>query len=59
MPEGTCRIQMGQELIADDYIIITPTEFWFKGKYVNKEGKVMWGTESEEMNKLIRTAEVQ
>ena len=59
MPEGTCRIQMGQELIADDYIVITPTEFWFKGKYVNKEGKVMWGTESEEMNKLIRTAEVQ
>ena len=59
MPEGTCRIQMGQELIADDYVVITPTEFWFKGKYVNAEGKVMWGTESAEMNKLIRTAELK
>ena len=59
MPKGTCRIQMGQELIADDYIVITPTEFWFKGTYVNEEGKVMWGTESDELNKLVRVAELQ
>jgi hypothetical protein len=57
IPEGSCRIVMGQELIADDHIVITPREFSFRGKYVNAQGRVMWGTESEELNRLVRISD--
>ncbi len=56
MPEGTCKLpaeQLGIELTAEDEVVIRPGEFWFLGRYVDDEGNVMWGTESDELNKLV------
>ncbi len=61
MPAGTCRIfsaGLGKELSADDAVWITPDGFWFKGRFVDETGAVMWGNASEEPVKLTRVASV-
>lgn len=61
MPSGTCRIfsaGIGKELSADDAVWITPDGFWFKGRFVDETGAVMWGNASEEPVKLARVASV-
>jgi uncharacterized protein YbjT (DUF2867 family) len=61
MDFGSCRMQMpgsGEDMVAEDRIYITPDEYWFLGRYLNKEGEVVWGTESDEMNKLKRVSDL-
>ncbi len=56
MRDGACRLpeeQFGMELIAEDAVVIRPGELWFWGRFVDAEGVVMWGTESDELNKLV------
>lgn len=53
MNEGT-----GEMMYADDRIVIKPGEFWFLGRYVNAKGEHIWGNESDELNKLVKFAEV-
>ena len=58
MQEGTCILQsdvLGIELAAEDEVVIRSGEFWFLGRYVDAEGNVMWGNESDELNKLVFT----
>ena len=58
MNEGTCILQddlFGVELAAEDEVVILPGEFWFLGRYVDADGQVMWGNESDELNKLVFT----
>jgi hypothetical protein len=43
-----------KNLYADDRVEITASEYRFRGRYIDEAGKVMWGTESEELNRLIR-----
>jgi hypothetical protein len=57
MDFGTCRMAnpgSGEDMIAEDKIRITPDEYWFLGRYVDTQGQVVWGTESDEMNMLKR-----
>jgi uncharacterized protein YbjT (DUF2867 family) len=56
---GACRLQsqgLGKELVADDEVVIRPGEFWFLGRYVDADGRVMWGNASDEHVKMRRTA---
>jgi len=48
----------GQRMYAEDAIVIKPDEFWFLGRYIDAEGRHVWGNESDELNKLVRFAEV-
>jgi len=45
---------LGKELYADDEIVIRPSQYWFRGRFIDNSGNVMWGNESEELNKLVR-----
>jgi hypothetical protein len=59
MKDGACRMKnpgTGQDMIADDAVVIRPQEFWFRGKFRDSAGHVVWGTESPEMNKLVRVS---
>ncbi|MBT7451283.1 MAG: NAD(P)H-binding protein, partial [Rhodospirillaceae bacterium] len=60
MDFGPCRMEMpsGGVMTADDKIHITPDEFWFLGRYLDEDGAVVWGTESDEMNKLKRVGDI-
>lgn len=60
MDFGPCRMEMpsGGEMIADDKIHITADEYWFLGRYVDEDGAVVWGTESDELNKLKRVGDL-
>lgn len=49
--EGT-----GEPMYADDRIVITPDEFWFLGRFVDAQGRHVWGNESDELSKLVRYA---
>ncbi|MDX2143851.1 MAG: CpcT/CpeT family chromophore lyase [Rhodospirillaceae bacterium] len=51
--EGT-----GEMMYAEDKIVIKPGEFWFLGRYVNAKGEHIWGNESDELNKLVKFADV-
>jgi hypothetical protein len=53
MNDGT-----GERMYADDKIVVKPGEFWFLGRYINAKGEHVWGNESDELNKLIRFADV-
>jgi len=56
--QGACRLDsdmFDMELMAQDEVVIRPGEFWFWGRYVDAEGNVMWGTESDELNRLVFT----
>jgi len=58
MNEGTCILQddlFGVELAAQDEVVILPGEVRFLGRYVDADGQVMWGNESDELNKLVFT----
>jgi len=62
MPRGACRFfspGLGKELIADDAVTIRPDEYWFLGRFVDGEGRVMWGNASPEPVKLIRVSREQ
>ncbi|MEQ8507439.1 MAG: CpcT/CpeT family chromophore lyase [Rhodospirillaceae bacterium] len=62
MDFGTCRMinpGSGEDMIAEDSIYITPNEYWFLGRYRDKEGQIVWGTESDEMNKLKRVSTLE
>jgi hypothetical protein len=43
-----------KNMYADDLVEITATEYRFRGRYIDAEGKVVWGTESEELNTLVQ-----
>jgi hypothetical protein len=51
--EGT-----GERMYADDAIVIKPGEFWFLGRYVDAKGQHVWGNESDELNKLVKFADI-
>ena len=53
MNDGT-----GERMYADDKIVVKPGEFWFLGRYINAKGEHVWGNESDELNKLVRFADV-
>lgn len=48
----------GEKMYADDAIVIKPGEFWFLGRYVDAKGQHLWGNESDELNKLVKFAEI-
>lgn len=51
--EGT-----GQMMYADDRIAVRKGEFGFLGRYVDAEGNHVWGNESDELNWLVKVADV-
>lgn len=62
MDFGPCRRfndGTGEYMIAEDKVRITPDEFWFLGRYLDEDGNIMWGTESDEMNKMKRTSRLE
>jgi len=62
MDFGSCRMEnpgSGEDMVAEDEIRITPEEYWFLGRYLNAAGEVVWGTESDELNKLKRISSVE
>jgi hypothetical protein len=59
MKKDACRMKnpgTGKDMIADDAVVIRANEFWFRGKFRDEAGRVVWGTESPEMNKLVRVS---
>lgn len=57
LPPGKCvMLNRGtqQKMYADDYVEITATDYRFRGRYVDGEGNVVWGTSSEELNSMTR-----
>jgi CpeT/CpcT family (DUF1001) len=48
----------GERMYAEDKIVVKPGEFWFLGRYVNAKGEHIWGNESDELNKLVKFADV-
>jgi hypothetical protein len=60
MPAGGCRFfsrGLNKELTADDAVWIRPDEYWFLGRFVDADGRVMFGNASPEPVKLVRRAE--
>jgi hypothetical protein len=43
-----------QNMYADDAVEITATEYAFHGRFVDDEGNVLWGTGSDELNRMGR-----
>ena len=43
-----------QNMYADDRVEITATEYAFQGRFVDDEGNVVWGTASDELNRMTR-----
>jgi hypothetical protein len=55
--EGACILfnqGLQQNMYADDLVEITANEYRFRGRYVDADGKTMWGTDSGELNRLVR-----
>lgn len=55
--EGRCvQFNPGtqSDMYAEDRVEITASEYRFLGRYVDADGQVMWGTESEELNRLVK-----
>ena len=55
--EGACVIYnqgLQKDMYADDLVEITANEYRFRGRYVDAEGNVLWGTESEVLNTMVR-----
>jgi hypothetical protein len=46
----------GQMMYADDRIAVRAGEFGFLGRYVDSEGRHVWGNESDVLNWLVRFA---
>jgi hypothetical protein len=58
LKQGACVLfnqGLQKNMYADDRVEITPTEYAFQGRYVDEEGKVVWGTESNELNRMVRS----
>lgn len=56
---GACRIYsagLKKQLMAEDFVVITPDQFWYLGRFVDESGRVMWGNRSPEPVQLIRVA---
>ncbi len=43
-----------KNMYADDVVEITATEYAFHGRFVDDEGNVLWGTGSDELNRMVR-----
>ncbi len=43
-----------KNMYADDRVEITATDYAFRGRYVDDAGNIVWGTASEELNRLTR-----
>ena len=55
--KGACVIfnqGLQKNLYADDVVEITANEFRFRGRFVDENNQVMWGTESSELNRMVR-----
>lgn len=48
------RTDASEVAASSDLVEITATEYRFRGRYIDDEGKVVWGTESEELNTLVQ-----
>ncbi len=60
MPAGTCRFfsrGLNKELTADDAVWIRPDEYWFLGRFVDADGRILFGNASPEPVRLVRRAE--
>jgi len=44
----------GVEMVADDRVEITATDYRFRGRYVDAAGNILWGTASDELNNMTR-----
>jgi hypothetical protein len=57
MQAGACRFfsqGLNKQLTADDAVTIRADEYWFLGRFVDAEGRVMWGNASSEPVMLHR-----
>ena len=45
---------MQKNMYADDRVEITATEYAFHGRYRDEDGNIVWGTASEELNRMVR-----
>jgi hypothetical protein len=45
---------LNKDMYADDAVEITATEYAFHGRFVDADGNVLWGTASEELNRMVR-----
>ena len=43
-----------KNMYADDVVEITANEYRFRGRFIDDEGNVLWGTESEVLNTMVR-----
>jgi len=41
-------------MYADDLVEISANEYRFRGRFIDAEGTVVWGTESDQLNTLVR-----
>jgi hypothetical protein len=57
MPDGSCRMfnqGIGKPMVADDRVEIRADQFAFRGRWVDEDGNLLWGTASSELNQLVR-----
>jgi uncharacterized protein YbjT (DUF2867 family) len=57
MPDNQCLLHrpgLEKPLIAEDRIEITADSYSFLGRFLDDAGNVMWGTPSDELNRLVR-----
>jgi hypothetical protein len=57
MQAGACRIfsaGLGKTIVADDAVVIRRDEYWFLGRFVDEDGRVVFGNASAEPVRLIR-----
>lgn len=55
--EGSCVLfneGLQKNMYADDLVEITSNEYRFRGRYVDETGAVLWGTQSDELNRMVR-----
>ncbi len=45
---------IGKPMIADDRVEIRPSEFAFRGRWLDEDGNLLWGSASSELNRLVR-----
>jgi hypothetical protein len=43
-----------KNMYADDLVEITTDEYRFRGRYIDDDGNILWGTESDILNTLVR-----
>ena len=60
MPAGTCSMEapgLGQTIYADDHLWLRADEIAFMGRFVDGEGRVVWGNATDEPVVLRKHAE--